>query len=52
MCLVNCFKLHVYFNSFVGLTCDETNFIVKSGFQRHAAKHGIIVVGPDTSPRK
>ncbi|KFM79399.1 S-formylglutathione hydrolase, partial [Stegodyphus mimosarum] len=34
-----------------GLTCTEKNFIEKSGFQRHAAKHGIIVVGPDTSPR-
>lgn len=34
-----------------GLTCTEQNFIIKSGFQRHAAKHGIIVVGPDTSPR-
>ncbi|PRD34417.1 UNVERIFIED_CONTAM: Esd [Trichonephila clavipes] len=34
-----------------GLTCTEENFIIKSGFQRHAAKHGIIVVGPDTSPR-
>ncbi|KAG8195100.1 hypothetical protein JTE90_013578 [Oedothorax gibbosus] len=34
-----------------GLTCDETNFIIKSGFQQYAAKHGIIVVAPDTSPR-
>ncbi|KAF8767717.1 S-formylglutathione hydrolase like protein [Argiope bruennichi] len=34
-----------------GLTCTERNFIDKSGFQRYAAKHGIIVVGPDTSPR-
>ncbi|GFT22022.1 s-formylglutathione hydrolase [Nephila pilipes] len=34
-----------------GLTCTEENFIVKSGFQRFAAKYGIIVVGPDTSPR-
>lgn len=34
-----------------GLTCTEKNFIEKSGFQRHAVHHGIIVVGPDTSPR-
>ncbi|RVE45585.1 hypothetical protein evm_009782 [Chilo suppressalis] len=34
-----------------GLTCSEQNFITKSGFQRYAAEHGIIVVGPDTSPR-
>lgn len=34
-----------------GLTCTERNFIEKSGFQRYAAEHGIIVVAPDTSPR-
>lgn len=34
-----------------GLTCTEQNFITKSGFQRYAAQHGIIVVSPDTSPR-
>ncbi|KAJ0181148.1 hypothetical protein K1T71_003233 [Dendrolimus kikuchii] len=34
-----------------GLTCTEQNFITKSGFQRYASEHGIIVVGPDTSPR-
>ncbi|GIY98427.1 s-formylglutathione hydrolase [Caerostris extrusa] len=34
-----------------GLTCTERNFIDKSGMHRHAVKHGIIVVGPDTSPR-
>ncbi|KAJ8734742.1 hypothetical protein PYW08_013992 [Mythimna loreyi] len=34
-----------------GLSCSEQNFITKSGFQRYAAEHGIIVVGPDTSPR-
>ncbi|XP_055935437.1 S-formylglutathione hydrolase-like isoform X2 [Argiope bruennichi] len=33
------------------MTCNERTFIEKSGFQRYAAKHGIIVVGPDTSPR-
>jgi len=35
-----------------GLTCTEQNFIQKSGFQRFAAKHKIIVVNPDTSPRR
>lgn len=34
-----------------GLTCTEQNFITKAGAQEHAAKHGIIVVAPDTSPR-
>jgi len=29
----------------------EQNFITKSGFQQYAAKHGVIVVAPDTSPR-
>lgn len=35
-----------------GLTCNETNFIQKAGAQRYAAEHGIIIVCPDTSPRK
>lgn len=34
-----------------GLTCTEENFITKAGAQQFAAKHGIIVVAPDTSPR-
>ncbi len=34
-----------------GLTCNEQNFITKSGAQRFAAEHGIILVAPDTSPR-
>lgn len=34
-----------------GLTCTEQNFITKSGAQRYAAEHGIILVAPDTSPR-
>lgn len=34
-----------------GLTCTEQNFITKAGAQQFAAKHGIIVVAPDTSPR-
>jgi S-formylglutathione hydrolase FrmB len=37
---------------FAGLTCNEQNFITKSGFQRYASKHRIIVVCPDTSPSK
>lgn len=35
-----------------GLTCNEQNFIQKSGFQRYAAQHGFAVVCPDTSPSK
>lgn len=34
-----------------GLTCSEQNFITKAAVQRYAARHGIIVVAPDTSPR-
>lgn len=34
-----------------GLTCTEDNFTVKSGVYAHAAKHGIAIVAPDTSPR-
>lgn len=34
-----------------GLTCTEENFLVKAGAQAHAAKHGLILVAPDTSPR-
>ncbi len=34
-----------------GLTCNDENFLVKAGAQRHAAGHGIAIVCPDTSPR-
>lgn len=34
-----------------GLTCTEQNFITKAGAQLFAAKYGLIVVAPDTSPR-
>ncbi|MBK0393735.1 S-formylglutathione hydrolase [Ramlibacter algicola] len=34
-----------------GLTCTEQNFITKADAQRHAARHQLIVVAPDTSPR-
>ena len=34
-----------------GLSCTEQNFVTKSGAQRYAAEHGMILVAPDTSPR-
>lgn len=34
-----------------GLTCTDENFITKSGAQRAAAKEGIALICPDTSPR-
>jgi len=34
-----------------GLTCTEQNFVTKAHAQAHAARHGIIIVAPDTSPR-
>ncbi len=34
-----------------GLTCTAENFTVKAGAQQLAARHGILVVAPDTSPR-
>ncbi|MBT2324803.1 S-formylglutathione hydrolase [Variovorax paradoxus] len=34
-----------------GLTCTEQNFLTKAGAQAHAARHGLIVIAPDTSPR-
>ena len=34
-----------------GLTCTEETFLIKGGAQQFAAKHGIILVAPDTSPR-
>ncbi|MBD2098690.1 S-formylglutathione hydrolase [Trichocoleus sp. FACHB-591] len=39
----------LYFLS--GLTCTEENFITKAGAQQFAAKHGVMLVAPDTSPR-
>ena len=39
----------LYFLS--GLTCSEQNFITKSGAQRYAAEHGLVLIAPDTSPR-
>ena len=34
-----------------GLTCTEDNFTTKAGAYPAAAKHGMIIVAPDTSPR-
>jgi S-formylglutathione hydrolase len=34
-----------------GLTCTEETFAIKAGALVHAAKHGIVLVAPDTSPR-
>ena len=34
-----------------GLTCTDENFMQKAGAQRMAAKLGIAIVAPDTSPR-
>ena len=34
-----------------GLTCNEQNFIQKSGFAQYASQHNLIIVVPDTSPR-
>jgi S-formylglutathione hydrolase len=34
-----------------GLTCNEQTFAIKAGAQRHAARHGLVLVTPDTSPR-
>jgi S-formylglutathione hydrolase len=39
----------LYFLS--GLTCTEENFMAKAGAQQYAAKYGLILVAPDTSPR-
>lgn len=40
----------LYFLS--GLTCTEENFMVKAGAQQFAARYGLMLVAPDTSPRK
>ncbi|HYC43440.1 MAG TPA: S-formylglutathione hydrolase [Noviherbaspirillum sp.] len=34
-----------------GLTCTEETFMIKAGAQRYAAREGLILVTPDTSPR-
>ena len=40
----------IYF--LAGLTCTEETFMIKAGAQRYAAKHGLALVAPDTSPRR
>ncbi|KYC40349.1 S-formylglutathione hydrolase [Scytonema hofmannii PCC 7110] len=39
----------LYFLS--GLTSTEENFMLKAGAQQYAAKYGVMLVAPDTSPR-
>lgn len=34
-----------------GLTCTEENFTTKAGAQQFAAKYGVMLIAPDTSPR-
>jgi len=34
-----------------GLTCTDENFVTKAGAQQFAARHGVAIVAPDTSPR-
>lgn len=34
-----------------GLTCTEETFPTKGAAQQHAARHGLILIAPDTSPR-
>ena len=34
-----------------GLTCNWSNVMEKSGIQRFAAEHGLMIIAPDTSPR-
>ncbi|KGM40218.1 S-formylglutathione hydrolase [Aquabacterium sp. NJ1] len=34
-----------------GLTCNEETFAIKAGAQAHAARLGLAIVTPDTSPR-
>lgn len=45
-----CKKLPALFY-LAGLTCTEDTFPIKAGAQRFAAKHGIMLICPDTSPR-
>jgi S-formylglutathione hydrolase len=39
----------VYF--LAGLTCTEETFVIKADALRYAARHGLMLVAPDTSPR-
>lgn len=40
----------IYF--LAGLSMDHMTFIDKSGSQRYASEQGVILVAPDSSPRK
>src|SRR5450432_2712086 len=42
---------HPYVIWLSGLTCTEENFTVKAGAYREAARLGLAIVAPDTSPR-
>ena len=35
-----------------GLTCNEETFAIKAGAQQHAARYGLALITPDTSPRE
>lgn len=50
VCCQQCVTNDIFIS--LGLTCTEQNFITKAGFHQAAAEHGLIVVAPDTSPRK
>ena len=34
-----------------GLTCNQDTFLIKSNAVRYAARHGLALIAPDTSPR-
>lgn len=34
-----------------GLTCTDENFVHKAGAQQYAARYGVALIAPDTSPR-
>lgn len=42
---------HPYLVWLSGLTCTEDNFTTKAGAYAHAARRGLAIVAPDTSPR-
>ena len=42
---------HPYLLWLSGLTCTEDNFTVKAGAYGYAARHGLAILAPDTSPR-
>jgi len=44
-------KFHAVF-LLAGIMCNEQNFYLRTGFQRFANEQRLIVVAPDTSPRR